>query len=74
MASTMSSSDQWADTVIPEQEVVRISLPQLVGARVRYWAARFRCEKWPCDLCPESCTRVRGAMVAATDWQRLPDE
>lgn len=67
-------TEQWADTVTPEPEVHRIRVGDLVGARVRYWALRFRCDKWPCELCPDECVRVRGAMVAATDWQGLTDE
>ena len=67
---TTDLDDDFPDTVIPEPEVVVIRMDRLVGAKVRYWALRLRCEKWPCDLCEDECTRLR-RVSPATDWAPL---
>jgi hypothetical protein len=67
-------ADPWADTeAAPVPPDVVVALDKLTGARVRYWALRFRCEKWPCDECTDECSRVRQAMMPATDWTALDE-
>jgi hypothetical protein len=68
------NADQWAPThASPVPPDVMIALDRLPGARVRYWALRFQCERWPCDRCPDECSRVRQAMMPTTDWAPLDE-